>query len=184
MEKPLAKYKNWADNHPVLATTFETVGVAAVKYGIQSFGKKIDVNLINANPEIKEAHERSLSETALLFTVAAPIEEELTFRAVPNIAARYLKSHGHDTSARVAVKAADSLFVLAHSGLFIKDKGGQIKPNFRVNRKDHAIPVGPYIGGKHYRHLAEARGVGYAIYAHSLNNTLALTERTIRKLKS
>ncbi|MBI3494920.1 CPBP family intramembrane metalloprotease [Candidatus Saccharibacteria bacterium] len=183
-EKPSVRYKKWAEEHSIFATTAETVGIAAVKYGIQSLGQKINVNLINANPEVKEIHERSLSEAALLFTVAAPLEEELTFRAVPQAVSGYLKNRGHDSSAKAVVRAADMLFVMAHSGLFIKNEGGQIKPNLKVNRVDHAIPAGPYIAAKQYRRLAETRGIRYAVYAHSLNNALALAERTIRKSKS
>ena len=183
-EKPFVRYKNWADQHPILSTTAETVGVVALKYGVSQLGDKANINLVNANKEVKETFDRSISEAALLFTGSAPIEEELTFRVLPDVASKHLKKSGHDVSAKVMTEVSDALFGLAHSGLFVRDKKGAIKPNFKVNRKDHAIPVTPYLGGRHYRRLTEARGAHHAVYAHSLNNGLMLVQNIIRKYKS
>lgn len=177
MKRMLKNYGNWAEKHPVLATSTETLGIAAVKYGISYLGERLGVNLMNANPDVKEAHKKPLAETVLQFTLTAPLEEELLFRAAPNAVSDYLKSRGHDSLARRATKTADFLFAAAHSGLIVKNEAGHPELNFKISREDHALPVGPYIGAKNYQRLTRSRGLGHAMYAHSLNNALALAER-------
>ncbi|MDO8335332.1 MAG: hypothetical protein Q7T74_00925 [Candidatus Saccharibacteria bacterium] len=181
-ENPIVRYENWAEKHPILATTAETAGFYAVKYAIGRAGNRnLNINLSNANPNVAKVVKRSLTDAAFLITVKAPVKEEVIFRAIPHAASSFLEKRRHPRIAKTVTESADLLFALAHSGLFMRNEDKSISPNFKISRRDHALPVLPYISGRQFTRTNKDRGLGHAIYGHSLNNALALTHRVLNQ---
>ena len=141
------RYAEFAEEHPIAATTAETIGI----YAVSSFTRTQLNSLYNDdhNPHFTRYAESPLA-SAITAVVAAPIVEELAYREAPShVADRYPGLEG------ILKWTSAAVFYSRH-----------------VSDQDDSPPVEAVPGSMYLWGVRQKRGVGHAMYAHALYNAL------------
>ena len=166
-----AKYGEFADEHPYIATIAETAALHGLRRVANAVSKKRGIKTGNALSEeyLDVAAENPLKSVALM-TLVGPVGEEVIARIIPGEVSKRLEDR-HETLAK-GIKAASLLgFAAIHSGI-VRPKEGSKKPSINTDLSKMSVPVSQLAGALNYKRLYDKRGPGHNVVAHITNNTL------------
>lgn len=185
-------YEQWADQHPFMATTAESVAAFAAKRAVIWTGKKVGINFGNAHASQHiDGGEINPVAAAAQAIIVSPVVEELFFRkfltgTLPE--SRLAKQHLGDKSQRICnIVSSIGFAFLGHGFDPINDRSQWQNPEKSLYARENitnsiapikgwnwAVPLGSVIGGEQYRRMYQKRGLGHAIFSHSLNNAMVI----------
>ncbi|MCA9332683.1 CPBP family intramembrane metalloprotease [Candidatus Saccharibacteria bacterium] len=185
-------YEQWAEAHPFMATTAETVASFAAKRAVIWTGKKLGVNFGNAHARHHvDGGEVNPIAAIAQSVVVAPVTEELFFRkfltdTLPNteVAQKHL---GENAQKICNIVSSVGFALLGHGFDPIRERSEWHSPEKGLYNKGNissavapprewqfALPLGSLIGGEQYRRMYQKRGIKHAVGSHALNNALTI----------